>query len=99
VRCSRPEAFMAPRTVPTTAQQIPTKAIMTMNHLMETVWDTETPQQDLASSSVTKVWPGACSCSWFRDRLENPGIDALQPRGGGGGGILVGEPVGGNTPP
>ena len=67
VRCSRPEAFMAPRTVPTTAQQIPTKAIMTMNHLMETVWDTETPQQDLASSSMTKVWPGACSCSWFRD--------------------------------
>jgi hypothetical protein len=33
VRCSLPEAFMAPSTVPTMAQQIPTKAIITMNHL------------------------------------------------------------------
>jgi hypothetical protein len=35
VRCSLPEAFMAPRTVPTMAQQIPTKAIITMNHLKQ----------------------------------------------------------------
>ena len=33
VRCSLPEAFMAPSTVPTMAQQIPTKAIITINHL------------------------------------------------------------------
>ena len=38
VRCSLPEAFIAPRTVPTTEQHIPTNAIMTMNHRMETVW-------------------------------------------------------------
>ena len=37
VRCSRPDAFMAPKTVPTIEQQIPTKAIMTMNHRMDTV--------------------------------------------------------------
>ena len=37
VRCSLPEAFIAPRTVPTTEQHIPTNAIMTMNHRMETV--------------------------------------------------------------
>jgi len=35
VRCSLPEAFMAPSTVPTMAQQIPTKAIITMNHLKQ----------------------------------------------------------------
>jgi len=50
VRCSRPEAFIAPRTVPTTAQQIPTKAIMTMNQRMLTVWLTTTPQQVLVSA-------------------------------------------------
>lgn len=50
VRCSLPEAFMAPRTVPTTAQQMPTKAIMTMNQRMETVWDMVTPQQDFPES-------------------------------------------------
>ena len=49
VRCSLPEAFIAPRTVPTTAQQMPTNAIMTMNQRMLTVWETEMPQQDLAS--------------------------------------------------
>ena len=49
VRCSRPEAFMAPRTVPTTAQQMPTNAIITMNQRMLTVWETEMPQQDLTS--------------------------------------------------
>ena len=37
VRCSLPEAFIAPRTVPTTEQHIPTNAIITMNHRMETV--------------------------------------------------------------
>ena len=36
VRCSRPLAFMAPRTVPTTAQQTPTKAIITMNQRIDT---------------------------------------------------------------
>ena len=37
VRCSLPDAFIAPRTVPTTEQQIPTKAIMTINQRIETV--------------------------------------------------------------
>ena len=47
VRCSLPEAFIAPRTVPTIEQQMPTKAIMTMNHRIDTVWVTMTPQHDL----------------------------------------------------
>jgi hypothetical protein len=51
VRCSRPLAFMAPRTVPTTAQMIPTTAMRTINQRMETVRVTTTPQQDLGSSS------------------------------------------------
>lgn len=54
VRCSRPDAFMAPKTVPTMEQQMPTKAIMTMNHRIETVCVTVTPQQDLGSSSPKK---------------------------------------------
>ena len=37
VKCSRPDAFIAPKTVPTTEQQIPTKAIITMNQRIETV--------------------------------------------------------------
>ena len=37
VKCSLPDAFMAPKTVPTTEQQIPTNAIITMNHRIETV--------------------------------------------------------------
>ena len=37
VRCSLPDAFIAPKTVPTTEQQIPTKAIMTINQRIETV--------------------------------------------------------------
>ena len=37
VRCSLPDAFMAPKTVPTIEQQMPTKAIMTMNHRIDTV--------------------------------------------------------------
>ena len=52
VRCSLPEALRAPRTVPTIEQQIPTKAIITMNHRMETVWVTRTPQQVL-----DEPWP------------------------------------------
>lgn len=47
VRCSRPEDLMAPRTVPTTAQQIPTNAIIMMNQRMDTVCVTITPQHDL----------------------------------------------------
>jgi hypothetical protein len=42
---------MAPSTVPTTAQQMPTTAITTMNQRMETACVTTTPQQDLGSSS------------------------------------------------
>ena len=60
VRCSLPEAFIAPRTVPTTAQQIPTKAIMTMNQRMLTVCDTDTPQHDLVSDG----WTGWTWGSW-----------------------------------
>ena len=51
VKCSLPEAFMAPRTVPTTEQQMPTKAIMTMNHRIDTVCVTVTPQHDLFTCS------------------------------------------------
>lgn len=49
VRCSLPEAFMAPRTVPTTAQQTPTKAMSTMNHrtLSACVIMFARPQHDL----------------------------------------------------
>ena len=54
VRCSRPDAFMAPKTVPMMEQQMPTKAIMTMNHRIETVCVTVTTQQDLGSSSPKK---------------------------------------------
>ena len=63
VRCSRPEAFMAPRTVPTTAQQIPTNAIITMNHLMLTVWDTEIPQHVFDVSGCWWGWWGWWGCS------------------------------------
>ena len=59
VRCSLPEAFMAPRTVPTIEQQMPTKAIMTMNHRIDTVWVTMTPQHDFwgsESSPKTEAW-------------------------------------------
>ena len=67
VRCSRPEAFMAPRTVPTTAQQMPTNAIMTMNQRMLTVWLTLTPQQlfeSRGSSAGGGGW-GPASASGF----------------------------------
>ena len=53
VRCSLPPAFMAPSTVPTTEQQIPTKAIITMNQRMETVWEAARPQHDLDSVSFS----------------------------------------------
>ena len=42
---------MAPRTVPTTAQQIPTKAIITMNQRIDTVCVTVTPQHDFPPST------------------------------------------------
>ncbi len=48
---------MAPRTVPTTAQQMPTKAIMTMNQRIETVCVTITPQHDLPLSSPAYIDP------------------------------------------
>ena len=51
VRCSRPDDLIAPRTVPTTAQQMPTKAIMTMNQRIDTVCVTVTPQHDLPPST------------------------------------------------
>lgn len=57
VRCSRPEDLMAPRTVPTTAQQMPTKAIMTMNQRIDTVCVTITPQHDLPLSSPAYIDP------------------------------------------
>ena len=52
VRCSLPDDLMAPRTVPTTAQQMPTRAIMTMNQRIDTVCVTVTPQHDLPLSSA-----------------------------------------------
>ena len=51
VRCSLPWAFMAPRTVPTTEQQMPTKAIITMNQRIETVCETARPQHVFDSPS------------------------------------------------
>ena len=51
VRCSLPEAFIAPKTVPTTAQQSPTRRMSRMNHRIDTGWPTRTPQHDLGSSS------------------------------------------------
>jgi hypothetical protein len=42
---------MAPSTVPTTAQQTPTTAMMTMNQRMDIACVTTTPQHDLGSSS------------------------------------------------
>ena len=67
VRCSLPEAFIAPRTVPTTAQQMPTNAIMTMNQRMLTVWETEMPQQDLTSCVSWGRQVCWCSTSPLRD--------------------------------
>ena len=47
VRCSLPLALSAPSAVPTMEQQMPTKAIITMNHRIDTVCVTCTPQQFL----------------------------------------------------
>ena len=77
VRCSRPEAFMAPRTVPTTAQQIPTKAIMTMNQRMLTVWDTDTPQHDL--DSELPPWPASSGSSHPPPVLKQKNISNAAP--------------------
>lgn len=49
VRCSRPDDFVAPNIVPTTAQHKPTRNINSMNHLIDTVCDTVTPQHDFGS--------------------------------------------------
>lgn len=51
VRCSRPVALSAPRTVPITEQHNPTNAIMTINQRILTVCVTATPQQCLGWSS------------------------------------------------
>lgn len=57
MRCSRPEDLMAPSTVPTTAQQMPTNAIMMMNQRIDTVCVTITPQHDLPLSSPAYIDP------------------------------------------
>ena len=58
MRCSLPEALSAPSTVPTMEQQTPTKAIITMNQRMDTVWVTSTPQQVLeAAEGSCSAWP------------------------------------------
>jgi hypothetical protein len=75
VRCSLPWAFMAPRTVPTTEQQMPTKAIMTMNQRIETVWETARPQQVFDSPSVVCIRP---SSPHPRDLLAKAGRFSLQ---------------------
>ena len=45
MRCSLPLALSAPSAVPTMEQQMPTKAIITMNQRIDTVCVTSTPQQ------------------------------------------------------
>lgn len=57
VRCSRPDARMAPSTVPTTAQQTPTKAIRTINHLIDAACVRASPQQDFGSSERCDARP------------------------------------------
>lgn len=55
VRCSLPEALVAPKTVPTSAEQIPAMNTIPMNHLMDTVLvasgNVNRPQHDLGVSS------------------------------------------------
>ena len=51
MRCSLPLAFSAPSAVPTMEQQMPTKAIITMNHRIDTVCVTCMPQQFLDGSA------------------------------------------------
>lgn len=55
VRCSLPEALVAPKTVPTSAEQIPAMKTIPMNHLMDTVLvasgNVSRPQHDLGVSS------------------------------------------------
>ncbi len=63
---------MAPRTVPTMAQQIPTKAIMTMNQRMLTDWDTIIPQQVLESSSSRGGSPPHRRLKYKKKYILNP---------------------------
>lgn len=72
VRCSLPWAFIAPRTVPTTEQQMPTKAIMTMNQRMETVWETARPQQVFDSPSVVCIRPSSPQPRDLKQNLDEP---------------------------
>lgn len=102
VRCSLPVAFKAPNTVPTMAQQSPTKAIITMNHRMLTVWVTITPQQCFGSSlseaapEKAPEWPRPARCpplsrGWKPRKAPVPrdvrrGGERCGHGGGGGGG-------------
>jgi hypothetical protein len=64
VRCSLPEAFMAPSTVPTMAQQIPTKAIITMNHLKQVNYSRKLGGADPEQYGSVLIW-----LFWIRIRI------------------------------
>lgn len=49
MRCSLPDDLVAPKIVPTIAQHNPTKNISNINHLIDTVCETVTPQHDFGS--------------------------------------------------
>ena len=91
VRCSLPLALSAPSAVPTMEQQMPTKAIMTMNHRIDTVCVTCTPQQFLdgraSAAEVTAMtqWSLWKWCSAAAAAGECIGCAATATGGGGGG--------------
>ena len=92
MRCSLPLALSAPSAVPTMEQQMPTKAIITMNHRIDTVCVTCTPQQFLdgrASAAATAMtqWSLWKWCSAAAARFAvGECIGCAATTGGGGGG-------------
>ena len=96
VRCSLPLALSAPSAVPTMEQQMPTKAIITMNHRIDTVCVTCMPQQFLDGSASAAAadartqwslwkWCSAAAAARFAVG-ECIGCAATTGGGGGGGG-------------
>ena len=93
VRCSLPLALSAPSAVPTMEQQIPTKAIMTMNHRIDTVCVTCTPQQFLEGSASAapantqwSLWKWCSAAAPIAAVGECMGCAAVTGGGGRGGG-------------